>query len=55
MQAVSRPPVRSTTSVTIKPHLLDKLKEEAGQQGRTVSNLIERIIEHHFAQPPSAQ
>jgi predicted DNA-binding protein len=55
MQPSAPSSTRSTTSITIKPHLLEKLKEEAGQQGRTVSNLIERIIEHHFAQQPSAQ
>lgn len=50
MQAVSRPPVRSTTSMTLKPHLLEQLKVEAAAQGRTVSNLVERIIEQYLMQ-----
>ena len=49
MQAVCRPPVRSTTSMTLRPHLLEQLKAEAKREGRTVSNLVERIIEQHLA------
>ena len=40
---------RMPVSMTIKPILIRELKAEAKREGRTVSNLVERIIEQHLA------
>jgi predicted DNA-binding ribbon-helix-helix protein len=48
MQTTSVRASRTTTSFTILPQLLAELKEEAARQNRTVSNLVETLIERYL-------
>lgn len=45
---------RTQLSITMKPLLIQQLKAEAANQNRTVSNLVEHIIEQHLARQKPA-